>query len=347
VKVWPQYLAKGLWGLWREYFSGLDVPFLLVVTWGGLRLEVDQSLKVVRNSTAVDEVPVFSWASHAGLVVSIYSAVEMTALLAMESELLLQWESSQIDRSPTFLPVLPQSSGFSASLNDLILRAPQCVLINGQAGVGKSLLLQCLALSCAGRLVPASGGAVRRIEFEGKSIWIAPEVAMLETLEQRALVRAMEAGDSVWLASLYDVALLKSREILDPEFVDVVLPYRILVPALGARDPEELGEMVSFWLAFYAEASQQAAANLGYYKRRTLGAGQLNVEAILEEGRGLRGVVAEFEKEAILKAHARVGRSQHKIANLLKVSRGSLQHKLRKYQLESFASPDADNQDAE
>jgi transcriptional regulator with PAS, ATPase and Fis domain len=86
-------------------------------------------------------------------------------------------------------------------------------------------------------------------------------------------------------------------------------------------------------------------ANLEFLKARTVGGAQLSVGSILEEGRGLRGVIAEFEKEAIRQAHARVGRSQHKIANLLKVSRGSLQHKLRKYQLESYAPAEADTEE--
>ncbi len=105
--------------------------------------------------------------------------------------------------------------------------------------------------------------------------------------------------------------------------------------------------MAAFWRSLHGVRATGAEANLDFQKSRVLGKSSLSVESILEEGRGLRGVIAEFEKQAILKAQARVGRSQHKIANLLKVSRGSLQHKLRKYQLESYASADADTDNEE
>lgn len=48
---------------------------------------------------------------------------------------------------------------------------------------------------------------------------------------------------------------------------------------------------------------------------------------------GLREFVAEAEKNAILYAYENVARSQQEIADYLGISRGSLQHKLRKYKL--------------
>lgn len=173
------------------------------------------------------------------------------------------------------------------------------------------------------------------------------EVAMLEPDEQQTLVKQAKAGSWVWAATVYDLQMLKSRKILSTALVDLLDGAKYLLPPVAKRDPDELKKLSAFWQSFHGVEKKHTVANLDFQKRRALGLDALSVESILEEGRGLRGVIAEFEKEAILKAHSRVGRSQHKIARLLKVSRGSLQHKLRKYQLESYASPDADSDDSE
>ncbi|GAB4425952.1 MAG: hypothetical protein OHK0011_07320 [Turneriella sp.] len=176
-------------------------------------------------------------------------------------------------------------------------------------------------------------------------IWIVPELAMLETDVQLRIRKSVTKGARLWAATAYDVAMLRTRKILHPDFADLVAARRVHLAATARRSEAEIRYFTEFWQALYGRAQSKPQVNLEFLKQRIVSGTQLSVGSILEEGSGLRGVIAEFEKEAIRQAHARVGRSQHKIARLLKVSRGSLQHKLRKYQLESYASTDADTED--
>jgi DNA-binding NtrC family response regulator len=52
---------------------------------------------------------------------------------------------------------------------------------------------------------------------------------------------------------------------------------------------------------------------------------------MMENGNNLRGVIKKIEMLAIEYAIKIVGKSQNKIAKFLGISRGSLQHKLKKY----------------
>ena len=58
-----------------------------------------------------------------------------------------------------------------------------------------------------------------------------------------------------------------------------------------------------------------------------------NLDEVLTEGGGLRGLISGLEKRAIRLAFERVGGSQNKIADYLGISRGSLQHKIKKHKL--------------
>ena len=199
----------------------------------------------------------------------------------------------------------------------------------------------------AGIRLPSERLAVVDLMVDDRRAVVVPEVALLEPEEQLALVKSARKGDLLWVATVYDLAMLKSRKIVSPALTDLLEPAKVLLPAVANRDAAELKSFAAFWAALYGVEAAATPANLAFLKQKTVGQVGLSVEAILEEGRGLRGVIAEFEKEAMLKAQARVGRSQHKIARMLKVSRGSLQHKLRKYQLESFESADADTEETE
>ena len=341
VDAWSKYQLRGLWGLWVEYFS--DAPDGFDVGWqfeGSISVFSFKS-RGLRSASSLPADPVFRWVSDGGFDLRLYSEKQVQS--ADLWQLLLNYEAKSLDDHPTFLPIFPVGGAFSAELNNLIITPPRTLLLSGQPGTGKSSTLQCLSLLHGlARLRP---GAVMPLQGEQGAIYIVPEVALLEVEEQQNLLAQAESGASVWAATVYDTSMLKTRKILVAAFADFLDQQKILLQALAKRDASDLKQLAAFWSAFYGVEQSSASANLDYYKRRILGMATLSIESILEEGRGLRGVVAEFEKEAILKAHARVGRSQHKIARLLKVSRGSLQHKLRKYELESYATPDADSKD--
>lgn len=343
MDAWLQYQSHGLWGLWREFFAQSNEPFEVVVTWDGTRQVVSArgGSVVIGGESVLPEV--FAWVSGHGLELSLRSGSPVPEPAASQWALLLNLERVGVELRPTFFPFMPSNEGFGRSLNELLASPPKLVLLNGQPGAGKRFLLQSLALLRAGWLPRLENGPFSSFEYEGKVIWVVPEIALLEIEDQQNLWKSARSGDSLWVASVYDVGMLRDKKIVYAALAAMLEPARVLLPALAKRDPYELQALSRFWACFYGVPLHGVAANLAFLKRQVLGGAGLSVESILEEGRGLRGVVAEFEKEAILKAHARVGRSQHKISRLLKVSRGSLQHKLRKYQLESYATPDADN----
>lgn len=335
-----------MWGLWREHF-GVQYPFSVVVSFHDARWVFAGVAAPPALAQGFDQEPVFFWQAPAGLLVEIYSEAPVNAQTSDYWHAALHYESQHVSGRHSFFPVLFPVSNLAQVLNGLLLTPPQVLLLNGQPGVGKRSLLESLLLLHAGVRLPAERIAAVDLSGPERRVVVVPEVAMLEPDEQLGLVKSVRKGDSVWVATVYDLAMLKSRKILAPGLVDLLEPAKVLLPPAAKRDAAELQALAQFWAALHGVQGGATPANLAFLKQKTVGQVGLSVEAILEEGRGLRGVIAEFEKEAMLKAQARVGRSQHKIARMLKVSRGSLQHKLRKYQLESFASPDADTEETE
>ena len=308
----------------------------------GRVLAAASSEGVLRGLAALPPGSVFSWESLGGLTLALYADATPSAADAESWQLLLEYESQRPQVQNTFFPFFPSLENVGAELNALIAEPAVVVILNGQPGTGKRSILQSMALFHAGLRVDTRHEVAVSLKTRRGSVVVVPELALLEVAEQQALLRHIKDGGTLWGATVYDMVALKNRKILQPAFADALIAARMLLAPVAKREEAELETMASFWLALHGLQKPGAVANLAFQKARALGKEALSVESILEEGRGLRGVIAEFEKEAILKAQARVGRSQHKIANLLKVSRGSLQHKLRKYQLESYASPDAD-----
>ena len=344
MAYWSKYEELGLWGLWRAYF-GADHPFSVVVSFEGHRWVFAGLAAPPAVAAATKRKPAFTWSTVSGLEVELFSDHAVEPAIADYWTAILHYEAQHVAGSHSFFPAFFPVTEFAQSLNSVLMEPPSVLLFNGQPGAGKRTILDFLLMLHAGRRLGAGHLVVIDLLTTKRRAVVVPEVAMLEMEEQQSLVKAVRKGDSLWAATVYDLAMLKSRKILAPILVDMLESAKVLLPAVARREAAELEMLSAFWRALHGSQGGAAPANLAFLKQKAIGQTGLSVEAILEEGRGLRGVIAEFEKEAMLKAQARVGRSQHKIARLLKVSRGSLQHKLRKYQLESYAAPDADTEE--
>ncbi len=342
MDAWSKYRQLGIWGLWRDYFAASSEYWYLLLRYSDKILAVDGRLGQLVAPKDVSAAEIFRWGSGSGFSLSLCAGVELPQAVADQWSLLLHYEAASFDSRPSLCPFIISGS---VEVNQLIADPGQVLLVNGQPGVGKRTILQGVSLLHAGRLAELEPQSLNHWVTPTGDIWIIPELAMLETDVQQRILRSVAAGARLWAATAYDVGMLRAKTILSSSFAEMVADRRFHLAPVTRRSQSEVKDIVDFWKAFYGEARVRQAANLEFLKQRTLMGAQLSVGSILEEGSGLRGVIAEFEKEAIRQAHARVGRSQHKIARLLKVSRGSLQHKLRKYQLESYASADADTED--
>jgi hypothetical protein len=344
MDIWSKYTQLGIWGLWREFFSSAGDWFLLIRL-AGRSLAVNGRLGCVAEQNDLSLAEVFTWSSGHGFTLVLFAGIQPPQSFSDYWSLLLHYESANADRRPSFSPFVAPVGEWSVKLNGLLAQPAQILVLNGQPGVGKRTVLQGLSLLHAGRLAELEPQSLNHWITPSGDIWIVPELAMLESDVQARIQKSVGKGARLWAATAYDLAILRARKIISSSFADMVFEQKIHFPPVSRRSQEEIEAFVEFWQAFHGQARPKQQTNLEFLKQRTLTGAQLSVGSILEEGSGLRGVIAEFEKEAIRQAHARVGRSQHKIARLLKVSRGSLQHKLRKYQLESYASADADTED--
>lgn len=341
---WSKYSERGLWGVWREFFTK---PWGVSIEYSQNRHCVDANRM---QAVALAELPgqeVFTWQAATGFSLSLYADMSPSPDAAEVWRLLLHYESVRIDKRPTFFPFLPSHTPNGNRLNQIVAGADKILLFTGQPGCGKRSLLQSLSLLHIGRLPELEPQSLNHWRDSYGELWIVPEVAMLEQQEQKEILKSVGQGARLWAATAYDLGVLCSRKILSPPFARMLEVGRVHLPPVSAQAPEDVRALVEFWSAFYGVAKPKPQMNLDFLKQQTVAGAGLSVGSILEEGRGLRGIIAEFEKEAIRQAHARVGRSQHKIARLLKISRGSLQHKLRKYGLESYAPIHADTQKEE
>lgn len=341
--VWAKYQQGGLWGAWREFFAG--APWGVRIDYGGRQCCFSGDSKRPFSAASLPGQEVFRWHSVHGLSLSLWSQTLPSSAEIETWCLLLHYEAARIDCRPTFLPFHLPDTKLGNQLNRALSEPEQVLLFNGQPGSGKRTLLQGLSLLHAGQLPDLEPQAVNHWITPQGDVWVLPEVAMLELDVQAKILKGVRQGARVWAATSYDLEMLRLRKILSTPFCQVLEAARIHLPPASAREEEEVRALVDFWSALYGPAKTTQLMNFAFLKQQTVVGSQLSVGSILEEGRGLRGVIAEFEKEAIRQAYARVGRSQHKIARLLKVSRGSLQHKLRKYQLESYAPADTDTQE--
>ncbi len=201
-----------------------------------------------------------------------------------------------------------------------------------------------------------------------------PELALLDAEQQVWLLREKnENKNQLIIASVYDSKVLYSHRIISQEIYELCTLNRVILPSLPNRTadiPRLLHFMISvkasnFDIAQALETKQlDKAFNTIIQTKLNLNQVQQEIKKIVSEsspsnsiekvvdsnkefvnnhrlveklndkGVHLREIVSKFEVSAIRYAHSRVGNSQHKMSNFLGISRGSLQNKLKKYDLD-------------
>ena len=267
---------------------------------------------------------------------------------------MLSNESRDIFSYPSFLPFFLPGLGNNETINSSIIRDRPAIFLNGQEGTGKNTFIRNYILYHFYRDVGKVDGIsnenqIVNLEVQGRiiSIEIILELAMLEIEEQEILAARLfkkEPDKYFFICSIYDLALLHEKGMIIEGIYNVCLENRVMFPRVEKRIAEAI-EILKYILLTKGINLPETLIN-GWKKCATTRAGFKSMLAQIEpalkdqgalvdqygKGKALRDIIAEIENDSIRFALTVLGNSQNKIAKFLGISRGSLQHKLKKYE---------------
>ncbi|MCB1201490.1 MAG: hypothetical protein KDK41_12655 [Leptospiraceae bacterium] len=338
----PPFDQIGIWGFWHSLVREYQVSdFAIYYTVGGqvycitekgieassFKFEELHALKEIKAELATTGfrylMPVRWHENRAPIVWQFFCANEILSEVVYNWQNWLRYliaaEALDERKYPTFLPFFHPSRPQDFDMNEALGEPSGLFFLNGQKGTGRFLFVRNHVLLHRKLLIDEQQ-AIRHARF-------VPEVALLEPAEQLELLALSEkSSEAVYLASLYDPAMLVGRGILLPELAKVIERSRLIFKAVEPGSNDAL-KISAFYREFKPEKEYAAeASNIDL-----LIGGAVSFEQL--PGEHLREIVQNIEIRAIQKAIGEVGLSQHKIARRLGISRGSLQHKIKKYNL--------------
>lgn len=251
---------------------------------------------------------------------------------------------------PSFIPYFLPFDDTVFEINKSLEKKKKLFFLNGQTGTGKkSFIRNHLLLNYQISLDFSGKKSVTYKKLQHKAsdlnILIVPELALCEEEELVFVENLLENGDNthIYLCSLYDPDVLHSRGMISSVLRDASIENRIIFPALHRR-PSSASQAVRYYSlikdvqlpkqideSWFIKSRLKEGFNDVYKTLYTPLYRNTSISDLLAQGKDLRDIVASIEYEAIKFAQRIVGNSQLKIAKLLGISRGSLQHKLKKY----------------
>ena len=207
-----------------------------------------------------------------------------------------------------------------------------------------------------------------------ETIFFVPELAILNQDQQNLLITEYNKEKelnyntnrfTIIAASVYDINVLTENNIISEKLANICRENKIIIPSLLNRG-QDIRPTIEFIQAikpgFFADKFKQIKAentkkihqeilNAHYnfddiYNKvfddksidesilKLNQASEIKLEYEHDNKLNLRDIIMKVEKSAIKYAHSKVGDSQHKISDFLGISRGSLQNKLKKYNLD-------------
>ena len=251
-------------------------------------------------------------------------------------DLFMQADASRVSYPGLFPALISHDPERLLQANNQLLQRPDSgvIFLNGQEGSGKKTWTECFV-------------RVNRIDIDierlhndsflrsfGGSDLVCSEIALLPLEEQAKMLK--EEFSTMILMSKYRLDALYERGLVTDDVLKICSDNIVALPSF---DPSSSEIVANFWSLFKGRGQVSISESLqtaSEARRVALDAssGDLSILTdIFASGGNLRDAVARIEAEAIRRAHSMVGNSQNKIAELLGISRGSLQHKIRKYQL--------------
>lgn len=235
---------------------------------------------------------------------------------------------------PTLVPFFLPASGDMLSINQEIQKKRNITFLNGKRHTGKktfmflSLQFQFqLNIKVEKLLKSTKDGVYYDSEFR---FLIIAELASLTNEKQKNVLEDLKSERflRVFICSIYDPKLLLDQGYLDNQLYQICIQNRIPFPSQRNRN-DDLDDTLAIWKNFKINSIIKEKfgelENNTPFLRGNLGR--------VSSDKKLREMIGELEIQAIRQAQKAVGNSQNRIAKFLGISRGSLQHKLKKYNL--------------
>lgn len=241
-------------------------------------------------------------------------------------QLIARSEAREQGTYPTFLPVVYPFTGSARQINDALYTSETLYFLNGQASTGRKLFVRNYLMLAENVLTEISSGNF----YSGRhDYYFFEEIALLDDETQQYIVDLIEDDSSrIFLCSEYDLGALTERNIIIPELAGYCLQAKLIFPSIENREPvEEFADFYRRWKSYEPGFVGRNFEQVSY------GLEQIDVAAELVSGRKLRDIVASVEEAAIRYAYSAAGANQNRMAKFLGISRGSLQHKFKKYRM--------------
>ena len=274
-------------------------------------------------------------------------------------QLFVRYEASLKYQYPSFLPCLFSTENTMDKVNQSIKEKKRIIFLNGQDATGKHTFLQCYTLFNFYKMpcLESVNQNIYKTEIQGDNtfsnvIYFIPEVALLTYREQRMVcekIDQVQQRDSdckaIIMTSIYDPNVLLDKNIITESLFKKIKPEIIRLPSLKNR-ASELDSIIHFvhQIKLLPKLttdnlmdiiSQPEITNNNFQGIYNCIYQQYYIDNIMytyhQDHLNLRKIVNSIEQEAIKYAKKITKGSQYHMSNFLGISRGSLQHKMRKY----------------
>jgi len=359
----------GIWGLlayienqfqfnsWTLSFSCLDKTCIL--SKDGYILQnlplsfVTEIKKYDENNLLYYQIPI----DVNGKLMFVYSfyvsnVIDEMSLFVLKKniEAYLSIEALDLEKYQTIFPFFFPVSDSSININKNILdKSSRFFFLNGQEGTGKKVFIQNHVLfnykmDIYNLFRNNNNNSVIRINIENIHVncLIIRELALLNVEEQEKILKDFNMYTHIYVCSAYNLNVLLEKNIVIHEFASFLTNNKIIFSSINRR----IAEIISSINYVFAFKGHEVSDLISFSKlsKLRLKKGLSDIYEILKimlymknisqgdflSHNGLRDIISKIEVDSIKLGHFIYGSSQNKIAKYLGISRGSLQHKLKK-----------------
>ena len=289
------------------------------------------------------------------IILENFQAQTSVFILKLIIEQLFSMEKHNLLEYPNYLPFFfPFENVEIRNINRNLQERKPFFFLNGLQGTGKHTFIKNHIMYCYGDAIDMlenlrthDFGKSRVFNNNEKKITIVDELAYCTEAEQSSLINKIlekKVDEILFICSVYDPTVLGSKGVINLDLVELCLANRVIFPSIHKRSIV-FTKLISEYLRLKGlempvfitdDWVKKQAFNNGFKNIlkfiQDINAPQKPIINFLESGGSIREVVKNTEMLAIEYAISIVGKSQNKIAKYLGISRGSLQHKLKKYE---------------